>query len=70
MPEISIDSDTGTGFEVQLKIDLKKKSTSDNDTLDNQTIESINEQLYVDNLRCLVSQLLMLKQIVLEKQIK
>ena len=48
MPEISIDSDTGTGFEVQLKIDLKKKSTSDSDTLDNQTIESINEQLYVD----------------------
>ena len=45
MPKISIDSDTGTGFEVQRKLISKIKLI---DTLDNQTIESINEQLYVD----------------------
>ena len=49
MPEISIDSDTGTGFEVQLKIKLKKITSNEETALDDQVIESINNQLYVDS---------------------
>ena len=49
MPKISIDSDTGTGFEVQLKIKLEKISAEDDNNLNDQTIESIDNQLYVND---------------------
>lgn len=48
MPKISIDSDTGTGFEVQLKIKLQKISAEDDNNLNSQTLESIDDQLYVN----------------------
>ena len=48
MPKISIDSDTGTGFEAQLKI-VEKISAEDDNNLNDQTIESIDNQLYVNS---------------------
>lgn len=48
MPEIFIDSDTGTGFEIQLKIGLEKIPAEKENTISEQVIETIDNQLYVD----------------------
>ena len=48
MPEIFLDSDTGTGFEVELKLRFDLLNQSKQDNLDNQVIETIDNQLFVD----------------------
>lgn len=48
MPEIFVDSDTGTGFEVELKLRFDLLEPSKQDNLDNQIIETIDNQLFVD----------------------
>jgi hypothetical protein len=49
MPEIFVDSDTGTGFEVELKLKFDLIEPDKQNNLNNQIIETIGDQLYVDS---------------------